>query len=137
MSTSIRPLRSTALLALLALAAAGSAWAQRPAHANPAPLAPVAYTPRIDAEQAEHARRIHWGLASGRLTPHEARVLQRQQQRIQRTEARAKADGQVSPQERATLRRMLGDAEHDIRRQLRDEDRGPRRGTHHAGPGWR
>lgn len=134
MSTSIRPLRSTALLALLALAAAGSTWAQRPVHA---PAAPVAYTPRIDAEQAEQARRIGWGLASGRLTPREARVLQRQQHRIQRVEAHAKADGVVSPQERATLRRMLADAGDDIRRQLRDDDRGPGRGTHHGGPGWR
>lgn len=130
-----RPIRTLAAVGLLALASAG-AGAQ--AHRAPAgPVAPVAYTPRIDAEQAEQARRIAQGLARGQLTRAEARRLQRQQQQIQRFEGHAKADGVVTPRERAALRQMLATADLDIRRQLHDAQRTPGRQPWQGGSGWR
>ena len=62
-----------------------------------------ANTPRVDLRQANQERRIDQGVASGSLTPREANRLERGQQHVQNMEARAKADGVVTRQERAQL----------------------------------
>lgn len=63
-----------------------------------------ANTPRVDQRQANQLRRIDQGVATGRLTPREARHLQHGQRRVARMERRAKADGVVTRRERARLR---------------------------------
>lgn len=62
-------------------------------------------TPGVDQRQANQERRIDQGLASGSLTPREAVRLERGQQRVERMESRAKADGVVTGNERAHLNR--------------------------------
>jgi len=62
-----------------------------------------ANTPRVDQREANQERRIDQGVASGSLTPREANRLDRGQQRVDRMESRAKADGVVTRQERAQL----------------------------------
>ena len=63
-----------------------------------------ANTPRVDQREANQERRIEQGVASGSLTQREANRLERGQQRVGNLEARAKADGVVTRQERAQLR---------------------------------
>jgi hypothetical protein len=77
-------------------------------------------TPGIDARQEIQERRIDQGVASGRLTPREARRLDRQQREIRRYERAAKADGVVTPTERRTLRHVQRDANDMVRAQKRD-----------------
>ncbi len=62
-------------------------------------------TPGIDARQANQQQRINQGVATGQLTPREANNLQRGQNRVQRMENRAKADGVVTAGERARIQR--------------------------------
>lgn len=62
-----------------------------------------ANTPGVDQRQANQERRIDQGVASGSLTQREANRLERGQARVDRMENRAKADGVVTPGERARL----------------------------------
>ncbi|AXS80667.1 hypothetical protein [Dechloromonas sp. HYN0024] len=62
-----------------------------------------ANTPRVDQREANQERRIEQGVASGSLTQREANRLERGQQRVDNMEARAKADGVVTRQERGQL----------------------------------
>lgn len=100
----VRPLIAAALLSVVA---AGSAFAN-------------ANTPRVDQRQANQLARIHQGVASGRLTPHEARHLRHEQFAIARLERRAKADGVVMPHERQMLHRAQARANRDIHREMHD-----------------
>jgi len=63
------------------------------------------YTPRIDHRRAVQRARIRQGVKSGELTPGEARHLRKGERHIRRMERRAKADGNVTPRERARLNR--------------------------------
>ena len=100
-------------LTTLALAlAALSAQAQAPHHPG--------HTPGVDARQAQQQARIAEGRASGQLTHREAVHLQRQQHHIARAEARAKADGVVTWQERRHLRALQREASRDIHAQRHD-----------------
>jgi GNAT superfamily N-acetyltransferase len=66
--------------------------------------APVmAGTPRLDAREANQRARIHQGVQTGELTRPEARRLKVGEARLNYNEARAKADGVVTPAERARL----------------------------------
>jgi hypothetical protein len=106
----------------LALACAVfGASAQMPA----SPAAPAA-TPRIDQRQANQDKRIDQGVASGQLTRHETRRLDREQAAIQRTEHRAKADGVVTAKERKHLTKMQNRASKDIAQQKHDRQKKPR-----------
>ena len=69
----------------------------------------------IDARQAQQARRIEEGRRTGQLSGREYNVLKAEQARIAADERRARADGYVSPQERARLDRELDDASRHIR----------------------
>ncbi len=64
-------------------------------------------TPWIDYREARQQTRIYNGAQDGSLTPREFRRLERGEQRIDRAEARAKADGVVTRGERRHLDRML------------------------------
>ena len=71
----------------------------------------------IDRRQQRQEDRIRQGLASGQLTPREARRLQNEQARIRGAEGRMRADGNLSPQERARLNAMQQKSSQDIYRQ--------------------
>jgi uncharacterized membrane protein YebE (DUF533 family) len=72
------------------------------------------YDPRIDRRELRQERRIERGIASGRLTPWEARALGRQQAHIRHMEARMKADGHLTFRERRRLHHRLNVASRDI-----------------------
>ncbi len=73
-------------------------------------------TPVINQRQRDQQARIHQGVHSGQLTGRETRNLERQQAHIQHTKQKDKADGNVTPQERAQLTRMQNRASRDIYR---------------------
>jgi len=66
-----------------------------------------------DVNQQE---RIEQGLQSGQLNTREAGQLERQETRIDRTEARDLKDGKLSPQEQARINRMQNRTSRDIAR---------------------
>ena len=74
-------------------------------------------TPRIDKREASQQQRIAAGAASGQLTAKETNRLETEQARIKTVEARAKADGVVTPHERKHLHRMQNRARKHIRHQ--------------------
>lgn len=90
---------------------AGAASAQTPA---------TSATPRVDQRQANQEQRIDQGVASGELNRREAHRLNHQQNRINRAENRAKADGVVTATERRTLERKQDRASRNIAHQKRD-----------------
>lgn len=57
-------------------------------------------TPAIDRTQQAISARIQQGMASGHITPSEARELLRRDREIDLQENRFKANGTASPQER-------------------------------------
>ncbi|NDP40258.1 MAG: hypothetical protein GZ093_16180 [Rhodoferax sp.] len=61
-------------------------------------------TPRIDQAQQAISARIQQGLASGHITPSEARELYRRDRDIDVRESRFKSDGRATEQERQQLR---------------------------------
>jgi hypothetical protein len=73
-------------------------------------------TPGIRRQQAVEHQRIRQGVRNGALTAREARLLTREQVRIERHERRAKADGVVTVRERARLRAELHAASRHIYR---------------------
>jgi len=77
-------------------------------------------TPKANARQARQTVRIAEGAATGDLTRRETRGLVTQQRHINRTEARMKADGVVTPTERARLNKKQNRANRNIRRQKND-----------------
>ena len=91
------------LIAAVALTLGGAAFAQAPA----APAGSVA-APRIDQREANQQKRIDQGVASGQATGREAVRLERREGKIAVNEAKAKADGVVTPAERRRLRRAGG-----------------------------
>ena len=70
----------------------------------------------IDRRQQRQQDRIHQGQASGQLTPREARRLHNEQAHIRGAEGRMRADGNLSPQERARLNTMQNRGSQDINR---------------------
>ncbi len=80
-------------------------------------------TPVVDQRQINQERRIDQGVASGELTPREARRLERGQQRIDNMEARAEADGVVTRGERASIRQAQNVESKRIYRQKHDRQR--------------
>lgn len=77
-------------------------------------LAQSIYDPRIDVREQNQQQRIQQGVNSGQLTPREANHLEAQQSRIQATENRMKADGNLTRGERARLTRMENHANRNI-----------------------
>ena len=86
-----------------------------------APLAVQAQsTPGFDQRQANQEQRIQQGVQSGALTSQEAARLERGQDRLQRLEDKAKADGTVTKQERARLQHAENVESKRIYRQKHD-----------------
>jgi hypothetical protein len=77
-------------------------------------------TPRLDLRQHNQAARIRQGVASGELTRAETRRLVDGQQHLRRLERRAKADGDVTPRERARLEHAADVQSRRIYRQKHD-----------------
>lgn len=95
------------VLALIG-AASFSAFAQTPSSAT------------IDQRQARQETRLANGLASGELTTTEATRLQARQNRIQRAENKAQADGLVTQGEAKKINHLQSHASHGIYRQKHD-----------------
>ncbi len=95
----------------------GSAMAVAAA-AAPAQTSPSSV---VDQREAHQEQRIGQGIANGEVSAHEAYRLERQQARIDATEAAAQADGQLNPAERARLNRMQDTASRDIWQQKHDQ----------------
>jgi len=70
-------------------------------------LRPGIDSPDIDQRIANQQRSIDQGIHSGQLTRDEARILQDNLNHIEREEARLKADGSLTNEERERLHRML------------------------------
>ncbi|MBT0962557.1 hypothetical protein [Denitromonas iodatirespirans] len=93
---------------------------------------------RVDARQDRQQHRIERGLRSGDLTRPEARRLERGQDRIDRLQHRAYADGRVTPRERARIHQEVKRQDRHIYRERHDRqvarhgDRGWHRGHAHA-----
>lgn len=77
-------------------------------------------TPGIDKRQANQEKRIQQGVDSGSLNKREAARLERGEQRIERMEEKAKADGKVTPQERERLQRAENKQSRRIHREKHD-----------------
>jgi hypothetical protein len=77
-------------------------------------------TPGIDRRQAIQQDRIEQGYYSGRLSPHEARKLDRGQRRVDRMERRALSDGYLSRHERQRIRAAQRQQNQRIKREKRD-----------------
>ncbi len=104
------------LLAGLAVAATGAAFAQT---ATPAPKDPLA-TPKIDQRDANQDKRVAQGVASGQLTPREVRRLNRGEARIDKAEDHAQADGKVTAKERKHIAHLQRAESRDIAHQKHD-----------------
>jgi hypothetical protein len=81
--------------------------------------APV--TPVVDAREHNQKERIKDGVQSGELTKVEAHKLRKEQRGVKKAEARAKADGEVTPAERAKLDRKQDRASKHIAKQKHDK----------------
>ena len=77
-------------------------------------------TPVIDKREQNQKSRIKEGVKSGELTKREAARLAAEQRKIKKDEAKAKADGTVTPEERQKLRREEKRASKDIYKQKHD-----------------
>ena len=75
-------------------------------------------TPRIDQAQQAISARIQQGLASGHITPSEARELYRRERDIDSRESRFKSDGTATAQERQQLRADLDRLNADVERAI-------------------
>lgn len=80
-------------------------------------------TPGVDQRQINQEQRIQQGVQSGQLTPREAARLERGQERVQRMEDRAKADGTVTAQERKRLQHAENVQSRQIQRERHDRQR--------------
>lgn len=79
-------------------------------------------TPRIDQAQQAISARIQQGLASGHITPSEARELYRRDRDIEMRESRFKSDGRATEQERQQLRSDLDALSADVERMIANRD---------------
>lgn len=85
----------------------------------------------IDARRANQEHRINDGVRSGQLTRGEYQNLEAEQARVRQLERQAKADGYVSPRERAQIREAQNQASSHIYQEKHDSERS------NARPWWR
>ncbi len=74
----------------------------------------------INATQKKQKAKIAQGVKSGELTKAETKALAKQQRAIHRAEKRAKADGVVTPAERARIKTRQAKANRSIYNQKHD-----------------
>ena len=79
-------------------------------------------TPAIDRTQATISARIQQGMASGHITPSEARELFRRDREIDLSENGYKANGTATPQERQQLRSDLDNLGAEVERMMANRD---------------
>ena len=99
----------------VALAFAGSAFAQAPT-----PAKDPAATPGIDKRQVNQQKRIGAGVSSGQLTSKEATHLEKRETKLQNDKQKAKADGVVTKQERKHLQHEASNNSKAIAKQKHD-----------------
>lgn len=75
---------------------------------------------RRDNRQNKQSARIKQGVESGELNKREARRLNRNQKKIERTEDRMESDGEMTGKEKARLENMQDRASKRIHRQKND-----------------
>jgi hypothetical protein len=75
-------------------------------------------TPGIDQREMQIGQRIDEGVRSGRINKREAGKLHQREREIARHEARAKANGVVTPQEREQLRNELAALNAEVDRMM-------------------
>ncbi len=85
-------------------------------------LAQNTNTPAIDRAQQAISARIQQGMASGHITPYEARELLRRDRDIEIRENRFRADGSVTPQERQQLRGELEALAAEVERMMNNSE---------------
>ena len=68
----------------------------------------------VDQRETNQEQRIQQGVQSGRLTPQEARKLERREAKIRVLESRYKADGKLTHRENCKLQHKLDRASRDI-----------------------
>ena len=89
-------------------------------------LAPVmaqgTNTPALDRAQQAISARIQQGMASGHITPSEARELLRRDREIDARESRFKANGTATPQERQQLRADVDSLGNEVERMMANRD---------------
>jgi polyhydroxyalkanoate synthesis regulator phasin len=89
-------------------------------------LAPVmaqgTNTPAIDRAQQAISARIQQGMASGHITPSEARDLLRRDREVDLRESRYKANGTATPQERQQLRVDVDSLAKEVERLMANSD---------------
>ncbi len=79
-----------------------------------AQTATIPSTQRIDAREVNQQKRIANGVKTGSLTPGETAKLEKQQQRIDKVEAKDKAKGPMTNGERKHLDKMQNNASKNI-----------------------
>ncbi len=79
-------------------------------------------TPAIDRAQQAISARIQQGMASGHITPSEARELLRRDHEIDLRESRFKANGTATPQERQQLRADVDRLGNEVERLMMNRD---------------
>jgi hypothetical protein len=77
-------------------------------------------TPRVTKRQERQQERIARGVKSGELTARETKHLEAREIKIQHDKKEARADGVVTPEERAKLNREENRSSRAIRRQKHD-----------------
>jgi hypothetical protein len=77
-------------------------------------------TPGINRTQAEQQRRIHEGAATGQLTRHEIKKLEKQQRKIEWDKLKAKSDGVVTRHERRHIQKEQEKAARKIYKEKHD-----------------
>ena len=75
-------------------------------------------TPGINNQQYNIHARIEQGIRAGYITQREARQLYQRERQINRQEARAKADGRVTANERSALRRDVSALRAEVERKM-------------------
>jgi len=105
-------MKSKLITALLAASAASFGLAP------PSAMAQGTSTPVIDRAQQQISARIRQGMASGHITPSEARELFRRDREIELHEIRVKSNGNVTPQERQQLRTELDGLSAEVERMM-------------------
>jgi hypothetical protein len=78
-------------------------------------------TPKVDQRQVNQQQRIDQGVKSGQLTGNEAAKLEKGQAQVEKKEAKAKADGKVTPKEREKLKQAQNKQSEKIKHEKHDK----------------
>lgn len=84
------------------------------------PTAQAAEAPVIDQRQVNQEQRIEKGVESGQLNEREAARMNKQQDRVEKMEDKAKADGVVTNKERAKIGAAQNRTSRNIAREKHD-----------------